>query len=315
MISNVLKLWYAKGCPTTPESIAHAKAVVDGGQWHSFKSNYIDTSIGNDREPVTLSSDFYCSRKIAFALGGDKGDQDFTLATRGKFDIGNNIETSTLALIILAFHWHPDYEVLNPLYFGHQPRVYRTLDGDEIGGRPDFTFRHRGKKYHADIKSMMGPVFSMCLSGKKIPKSMTKVYRPPFYDNNFGRRTQLCNYALADEESEDSCFFIGVSKDDGKMFEEQVFLSKEGWHMDMVEPSYAHAKKHVAAGTIPDRPPWATERFMPNKRACELENSRCTYCSYRARCWPEHELTLDTKRPAYRRQLSDDEYAALKAGQ
>ena len=270
MISNVLKLWYAKGCPTTPESIAHAKAVVDGGQWHSFKSNYIDTSIGNDREPVTLSSDFYCSRKIAFALGGDKGDQDFTLATRGKFDIGNNIETSTLALIILAFHWHPDYEVLNPLYFGHQPRVYR---------------------------------------------SMTKVYRPPFYDNNFGRRTQLCNYALADEESEDSCFFIGVSKDDGKMFEEQVFLSKEGWHMDMVEPSYAHAKKHVAAGTIPDRPPWATERFMPNKRACELENSRCTYCSYRARCWPEHELTLDTKRPAYRRQLSDDEYAALKAGQ
>ena len=307
MIVNVVKDWHAEGCPTTPEAIEHANRVVEGATWHSFNRNFIVQERDENRAPVTLSSNFYCSRLIAYDMIGGHEEERFTLDTRNKFGIGDMVEVWTIAQIILAFHWHDDYEIINPMYAGDQLTVNATFAGDELGGRPDLVFRFKGNLYVADIKSMNDMSFGFAMRGKDIPENMKGKIKPPYYSDKFGRRTQLANYIVAVEAV--SGFFVGVSKGDGKMFEDEVTLEEATGLYKNAYLSYTHAKTHVSCDEIPSRPPWATENLVKGAKPWkgEIAHVRCSYCKRRPVCWPEHTLAPLKGQVKYRRNLSDAE--------
>ena len=306
MIVDKIQGWWDAGCPSTPEAIAHAEWVMQGVGWGSFKRNFIEMDTGSDRKPVTLSSNFYCARQIAYDLMKMPKDP-IQLRGRNVFTLGDMIEAATIAKIVLAFSMYDHMMVLHPTPKSGEYRVYMDLDGDKIGGRPDLVFSCNGKIYFADVKSMNEFGFKKTMAGKDIPEADKDTHKAPYYSDTFGRRTQIVNYAKA--EGHDSTFVVGVCKSTMHIFEEEIFVAREERIASVVEPSYAHAKAMVAKGEVPNRPPWATEKLIKGSKPWkgEIEHIRCGYCGHRKTCWPDHELAPLKGQVKYRRNLSDEE--------
>jgi len=90
----------------------------------------------------------------------------------------------------------------------------------------------------------------------------------------------------------DRGYFVGVNKSTGHIYEEQVMVDPA--RVERIEASYRAAK----AG-LPERPEWATTTRIAGCQ--QIDNVRCTYCTYRPVCWPGFDLVALAKGPVWRK--------------
>ncbi len=304
MIADLIKRGLRGEIRPTPERIAWAMGILKGEGEGSFSRNFIDPATGvppAPRAPVTGSSNFYCARTLAYKMSGEP-EKVIEGRSRNAFWIGDAVHAMVKAQAVLF-----GAPVVYPKADGVEHVVSVVLAGDTIRGHVDLVVEIDGALIPVEIKSMSDYGF------KKATSAIAK--GKPGTENTFGYVDQLQVYIHA--MGAPRGLFIGVNKSTGHIYDEWVAADPAAFRR--IDASYAVAMEAAARGTLPARPPWASERVVRGNKnkpwTSELEHVRCEFCTHRASCWPGHEAVVVGNRARWRRPLSSDEVAAFKSSQ
>lgn len=262
----------------TPERVEWARAVVGDDALRSFTRCFVAKERDAGRAPVSASSHFYCARNLYYLLTGAP-KEDAQPRAKMVFHLGDNVETMAVGLAILA-----GVPVLTPRSDGAQREVTLSMRGEPIPGHIDMTIDYMGAECPVEVKSM---------SEYGWEKSKAEGV-----EDTFGYLTQLQFYMAALKAPRG--FFLGVNKSTGHTFEQEVRFDQRV--IDAAEAAYAHARVHQEEGVAPERPPWATVKQIAGTE--QIENVRCSYCSFRPVCWPGYEPKVVSGKAVFRKPMA-----------
>ncbi|MEB3198836.1 MAG: PD-(D/E)XK nuclease family protein [Candidatus Sericytochromatia bacterium] len=269
MIVDKLEAWIRDGMPTTPERVERARALM---------RKHADMALGNwsgepeeNRPLVTLSSSFWCSRKIHYDLIRAPKERVAPRALDA-FGIGQMVEAMLVSKCILA-----GLPVMYPTPYGEQYRHHMMVAGQLLRGSVDMVLEDdQGRLIPVEIKSMADFGWDSVKRSGKI-------------DDTFGHAGQLGRYIhLMDAPYG---IYLGVKKSTGHTLE--IHVQKD----QAVFEETTRSLQEAMAG-LPAMPAWAATKKIAG---CEqIDSVRCGYCPYRAMCFPGFEQLVVGGKVVYR---------------
>lgn len=279
MIVDKLEDWVRAGMPTTPERVERARALMHKhadmalGNWSGEPEEY--------RPLVTLSSSFWCPRKIHYDLMRAPKEPVAPRALDA-FGIGQMVEAMLVSKCILA-----GLPVKYPTPDGGQYRHHMLVAGQLLRGSVDMVLEDEGGRLiPVEVKSMADFGFDSTKRSGKV-------------DDMFGHAGQLGRYIhLMDAPYG---IYVAVKKSTGHALE--IHLQRDDAVLAEAEASLKAARQG-----LPERPEWAKTKAIAG---CEqIDSVRCGYCPYRSAngefpgCWPGFEQSIVSGKPVYRRAIS-----------
>ena len=291
MIVDAIERWMRGEYVSTTEQLERAERFIEGVAEQSWRRVFVDRDKHDaERPPISGSARWQCAKHMQHAIErAEKGDK--APRAYNAFWLGDMVEAMVIAQAIAA-----GVPVAYPAEDGTQYETSLTLDGDVIRGHVDAVVD--------DPRYGPTPIEFKSMNEYRWTKSAREGV-----ENTFGYVDQLGFYILGMEAKQG--LFVGVNKSTGHVFEE---WRKAGeFRRDYYEKQYALAKSGKAA-----KPKWATDRFVRGMggrpSTLEVQDVRCSYCDFRAHCWPGYEQVMVSGKVQWRKPLSDEEASALKNG-
>ncbi len=214
------------------------------------------------------------------------------------FLMGDVLEQTALLLARLA-----GVDVVSPGIDGKQEGGVLDVNGVPISWHLDMTARDpNGVVIPIDIKSMSEIGFG------EFEKAIVDPSAKWWTENRWSIITQLRTYMVA--KSAPYGIFVGISKNTGHMAELHV-PPDPSW-LEEFQARVAYVEKARTDTALPPRPPWAVTETKTgdNLRADgskgaveEIKHWMCSYCDFRAACWPDFLLVPLKSGPKFRRAV------------
>lgn len=271
----------------------------------SLVRNFTKTDEKRSRDYLSASSPWYCARKITYALRGVEG---LPIGHRGHVTFGHGDAVEIMGIFKAR---HAGVDFVTPGKDGEQKSGKIVVAGEEIRYHMDATVRDpAGVVVPVDWKSMSEIGF------KEFERAISDPSAKWWTEQRFNYLSQLYIYMLA--EKAPYGIFVGQNKNTGAEAEMHVPFDPS-W-LPELEERVRYIAKHRDAGTIPDRPAWATTEKKAGKNLRpdgsegpveEIAHYLCGYCDKRKACWPEFEVVPLKSGPKFRRAISPEEAGAV----
>lgn len=250
------------------------------GGWDSAITKYLAESISETAEQrfskpqeprgylgLSMLGD-PCERSLWYKINDPEGGEPLTPEALGTFFYGDLLESFAIALVRAAGH----------KVEGEQDR----LDVHGVKGHRDVII----DGMTVDVKSASSFGF------KKFKEGNLRD------DDPFGYISQLSSYVYAGKDdprvtNKTEGAFLVIAKDRFKIALDRHDFSKEleGKEAEVLR------KKEVVSGPIPETriPPVPQSKTSPNTKL----DTKCSYCGYRKKCWPEARTFLYSQGPVF----------------
>ena len=271
------------GEPPSPEALAHALKVWDASAralW-ALQLPYEE----RPGKPLSGSRRHNCARYVAARLAGLEEAHDAGPRRQGNYLKGRIVEAVARCQAILG--GLPS--VLSPSPDdGEEVSYTYRLGGDEYTDRPDLVWREGGALVVADFKG-----------GNQWAVNELRDGEPP--PTKFDQAGQVFRHmrAVEDHYAEPVArgYYVVIDAATFQYAQAVQPWSVEAW--DDMERTYIAGSSSVSSPFSIPRPSWATTKFVAGCE--EITSPACSYCGYRARCWPGFDLVVLSKGPVWRK--------------
>lgn len=267
----------------------------------TLRRNFLEDRQAAARD-VSPSSAWYCGRRLLYGMREDQAHVA-PQAPRSSitFAWGDTAEAMGLLLTRVA-----GVPLLSPAEDGTQQEVEVPIGGELRPGHLDASMLVHGVESPIDYKSMSDTGFGEFEAAIRDPRA------PWWTEHKWDIVTQQRLYMRALERKHGQqvnvSIVIGVNKNTGHLAE--CHVPQDRAHLSALDSMLPRLRAHQAAGTLPDRPAFATtaSKTGDNLRADgskgpveEITAWRCGYCPHVKACFPGFDLVPLKSKPVWRR--------------